>query len=32
MAQVIEPRSRGKRMDVWFEGLDNDIAVSADNR
>ncbi len=29
---VIEPRSRGKRMDVWFDGLDNDIAVSADNR
>ncbi|WP_166532970.1 hypothetical protein [Blastococcus xanthinilyticus] len=29
---VIKPRSRGKGMDVWFDGLDNDISLSADNR
>ena len=27
---VIKPRSPGKQMDVWFDGLDNDITPSAD--
>lgn len=25
---VVRPRSRGKQLDVWLDGLDNDIAVS----
>lgn len=27
---VIKWRSAGKQMDVWFDGLDNDITLSAD--
>jgi hypothetical protein len=29
---VVKPRSRGKQVDVWFDGLDHDIAVSANGR